>query len=534
MSRFFAWAIGVRRVCACVAALLLAGASIGVHAEKAVRRSATGEPQTLDPQLWVYGQDGNIAQDLFQGLTTLDAQARVVPGAAQSWTVSEDGRTYTYRVREGLRWSDGRPLTSADFLYSFQRLFDPRTASPSASILFMIRNARAVASGKLSLEALGLRAPGAQAIVIELEHPAPHFNELIVHRAFPVPKHVIERHGREWTRPGRIVSNGAFVLAEWRPNAYVKLVKNAHFHEAASVALDAIYHVPVEDPNAALTRFRAGELDVIVQLPSERIAELRREYGAQLRLVRQVGLEYLAFNTRRPPFGDVRVRRALSMAIDRSVLTGKILQAGEPEAFCLVPKGVLHYPRRGCADFAALGQTERIAQARRLLTAAGFGTARPLTLAISYSSGGANRRLAVAIGAMWQAIGVKVSHRAADMKAHQQAVQQGDFDVARASWYAEARDPATFLELVHARSGAINVSGYRNGEFDRLFEAAERSADLALRAELLRQAEALAMRDQPIAPLYGYVSRRLVSSRIEGWIDNPRGVHLDRYLRLAR
>jgi oligopeptide transport system substrate-binding protein len=506
---------------------------VATAAENALRRSSTGEPQTLDPQLWVYGQDGNLAQDMFQGLTTLDAAAQTVPGQAASWTVSADGRVYRFTLHRGLRWSDGAALTSADFVYSLRRMFDPATASPSAALLYVIRNAREVNTGRLPISALGISAPDSATVVIELSHPAPYLLELLVHRAFPVPRHVIEKHGRDWTRAGRLVSNGAFTLGEWRPGQHVRLVRNPRFHAAEQVKLDAVYHIPIEDPKVAVTRYRAGELDVVVTLPSEMIDALRRDFGRQLRLVQQIGLEYLAFNTQRAPLNDPRVRRALSMSIDRDLLGAKVLRAGELAAYCIVPPGVVGYPMRGCADFGQWTQARRGAEARRLLDAAGIGPANPLTLRMRYNNTDTQRRLSLALAAMWQTLGVRTVLLSGDMKAHQQALAQGDFDVARASWYAEDRDAASFLRLLDSRVPGLNVSRYRDAEFDRQLDLADESVDPVRRAAAMRGAEARAMESQPIAPLYWYVSRRLISPSVRGWVDNPRGVHLNRYLSLA-
>ena len=527
----------LRRTLRCVALAWLLAIALplvtATAAENALRRSSTGEPQTLDPQLWVYGQDGNLAQDMFQGLTTLDAAARTVPGQAASWKISDDGLTYRFSLRRGLRWSDGAPLTSADFVYSLHRMFDPATASPSAALLYVIRNAREVNTGKLPVSALGVNAPDATTVVIELAHPAPYLLELLVHRAFPVPRHVVEKYGREWTRAGRLVSNGAFTLGEWRPGQHVRLVRNPLFHDAAQVKLDAVYHIPIEDPKAAVTRYRAGELDVVVTLPSELIDDLRRDFGRQLHLVQQIGLEYLAFNTSRPPLDDARVRRALSMVIDRDLLGAKVLRAGEPAAYCLVPPGVVGYPARGCADFGNWNQARRRAEAKRLLVEAGVGPARPLTLRMRYNNTETQKRLSLALAAMWQSLGVRTELLTGDMKAHQQALAQGDFDVARAAWYAEDRDAASFLRLLDSRATGLNLSRFKDAPFDRSLDLADATADPVRRAATMRDAEARAMAAQPVAPLYWYVSRRLISPRVQGWVDNPRGVHLNRYLSLT-
>lgn len=521
-------------------AALPAGLGVAVAApvasagpERSLRRSSTGEPSTLDPQLWTFGQDGNLAQDMFQGLTTVDAVAQPVPGQAESWTISPDGLRYTFRLRKGLVWSDGVPIDSGTFLWSLRRLFDPRTAAPSASLLYVIRNAREVNTGALSPAQLGVTAPDPRTLVIELIHPAPYLLDLLVHRAFPVPRHLLERYGRDWTRPEHMVSNGAFVFGEWRPGSHVKLLRNPRFHEASQVQLDALYYVLVEDPGAALRRYRAGELDIIVSIPSEQLATVRRDFGSQLHLLQQIGLEYLAFNTRRGPTADVRVRRALSMAVERDTLSKRLLQAGELAAYCVVPPGVANYPNPECADFGSWPAPRRLAEARRLLAAAGYGPGKALELRLRYSNSETQRRLALAIAAMWQPLGVRTTLLTADLKAHQQALQQGDFDVARASWYAEDRDPASFLGLLDSRAGTLNLSGFADPAYDALLDRGAASADLGLRAGLLAEAERRAMQAQPISPLYYYVARRLISPRVRGWVDNPRGVHLDRYLSVA-
>lgn len=501
-----------------------------VFAEQVVRRSSTGEPQSLDPQIWTYGQDGNIAQDLFQGLTTLDPLANTVPGQAESWTVSSDGRQYRFRLRENLVWSDGKALTSADFLWSFRRLFDPKTASPAVSLLYVIQNGREVNTGQMPLSALGVSAPDARTFVIELIHPAPYLLDLLVHRAFPVPRHVVEKYGREWTRPEHIVSNGAFLLDEWRPGSHVRLKKNPRFYAAHTVALDAIYHIPVEDPARGVVRYRAGELDVLVTLPSEQIDVLRQDFGRQLRLRQQIGLEYLAFNTRQGATADPRVRRALSMAIDRQRIVERITRAGEPAAYCLVPEGVQHYPERGCADFESWPMTQRLNEARRLLKEAGYGRGNALIVRFRVNNSDTQRRIALAVSAMWQPLGVRTQLIGADLKSHQQALQQGDFDVARGVWYGEDRDAISFLRLLDARSPRLNISGFDDAQYRQLLDRADLSVDLGTRAGILREAEQLAMQAQPIAPIHVYVSRRLISPRVKGWEDNPRGLHLNRYL----
>jgi oligopeptide transport system substrate-binding protein len=227
------------------------------------------------------------------------------------------------------------------------------------------------------------------------------------------------------------------------------------------------------------------------------------------------------------------VRRALSMAIDRDLIVARITRAGEPPAWCMVPLGVVNYPQRGCADFAGQPQAQRVAEARRLLGAAGYGPSKPLVLRFRVNNSDTQRKIALAIISMWQPLGVRVELIGTEMKAHQQAVAQGDFDVARGAWYGEDRDALSFLRLLDARAPALNISGYSNVEYQRLLDAADATADLVARASFLQRAEALAMREQPVAPVHVYVSRRLVSPRVQGWVDNPRGLHLNRYLSIS-
>ena len=286
-------------------------------AENAIRRAGTGDPSTLDPHLWLDGWEGNIVQELFQGLTALDAAANVIPGAAESWTLSDDGKTYVFVLREGLTWSDAAPLTAQDFVYSFRRIVDPETASPMALYLFDIVNARDVNRGQLPLEQLGVKALDDRQVQIELERPVPYFPELIVHRGKPVPRHVVEKLGREWTRPGNMVSNDAFMLDSWTVQGPVKLIKNPNFYDAENVKLDAVYHIPIEDLRSGLNRFRAGEIDILPTFAPGELPWVQKNLPDALHLVPVLGLHYYVFNTEVAP---VR-RRACSsrpLARDRS------------------------------------------------------------------------------------------------------------------------------------------------------------------------------------------------------------------------
>ena len=301
---------------ALVATITAMPATAAEDPPQTLRRSGIGDPATLDPHLWVDGWEGNIVQDLFVGLTTLDAAVNVVPGAAESWTLSDDGRTYTFLLREGMTWSDGEPLTAEDFVFSFRRIMDPQTASPSAALLYDIKNGKAVNTGEAPVETLAVRALDPRRVEIELNEPTPYFPEIIVHRGLPAPRHAIAKHGRSWARPGTFVSNGAYVLDEWIPQVHVRLARNPRFFAADAVRLEVIYHMPAEDLDTGFRQYRAGEIDILSVIPPNRLDWARENLGDELHLTSIIGLDYYVFNVKRPPFDDVRVRRALSMAVE--------------------------------------------------------------------------------------------------------------------------------------------------------------------------------------------------------------------------
>lgn len=520
------------------AALLLASFALAmmpgvtVASGKVLVRAGTQDPATLDPHRFALPGEVQIVSDLFLGLLTLDAEAKPVAGAAESWTVTPDGLTWEFRLRDGLTWSDGRPLTAADFEWSFRRMLDPATAFPFAARLYAIRHARDVSAGRRPAAELGVKALEPRRLRVELEHPAPYFPEVLASYSSPAPRHLVETRPGDWFRPGVMVSNGPFLLEEWVPNSHVRLRKNPRFYDAARVSLDGVVHVHPGDAASALRRFRAGELHVVLVVPPDQLDWARQNLPNELQLSPGFGLEHIAFNVRRAPFDDARVRRAVSLAVDREALTKHVTRAGETPAFGLVPPGASNYPRPARADFAATAQAERVRQARALLAEAGYGPAKPLRFTLTYGSGDVNRRVAVALASMWQAAGIRAELKALELKALVGEVGRGEFDAVRFQWLAGTTDPVSFLERLESGAGAMNQSGWGVPRYDALVREAERTADLGRRAALLTQAEALALAEHPVAPLYYYAGRRVVSQQVTGWRENVRGVHLSRWLGL--
>ena len=300
--------------------LVLCG-PLGAVDEIAIHRGNSAEPDTLDPQLALTWQDWNIVTDLFVGLTTQDAAGNTIPGVAESWSQTDDGLTYRFRLRRGLRWSDGEPLQAKDFVFSLRRLLTPATAASRITEFYGIQNGEAINTGQLAAETLGVTALDELTLEIKLSWPIPHLPDLLAWApAAPVPAHVIEKHGNGWTQAGVAVSNGPYRLAEWSPYEYVKLVRNPYFFDNANVEIDAVSYYPSDDGATALKRFRAGEFDVSYGISPSQLRLARRVFPESMIMFPRPVTMYWVFNLQRPPFDDLRVREALSMAIDRDAL----------------------------------------------------------------------------------------------------------------------------------------------------------------------------------------------------------------------
>ena len=483
-----------------------------------------GEPLTLDPHRYNLNLEEKILADLFEGLTAHDADGRVVPGAAKSWNVSEDGLTWTFQLREDARWSDGVSVTASDFVFSFRRLLDPSTAASLAYFLYAIDGAASVNAGEKPLEELAVRALGTHVLEIRLLEPFPFFAERLIYpTGYPVPKHVVEELGDDWVKPGNMVTNGAFVLSEWQPQGFVRAEKNPHFRDAANVRLDAVTYYPTADRNAAYNRYRNGELDIIGDFPPGEIGWLEREMADHIHLSPLLSIMYLVFNVTEPPFDDPRVRRALALAIDREILTGRVLESGEVPSASFVPPMVANYS----SAVAPRGVDQE--GARRLLAEAGYGNDTPLRVTLRYIAGADSKKVQVAIAAMWKAIGVETALHHAELNAHFAELRQGNFEVAQAGWFGE-NNPEHYLELLMSTTGDVNYGRFANAEVDDLMAEAKRTADLDERLSLLRQAEVAALDLDPVVPLYAVTIRSLVNPRITGWRTNAKNVHPARYL----
>ncbi|HXC55041.1 MAG TPA: peptide ABC transporter substrate-binding protein [Rhizomicrobium sp.] len=497
-------------------------------------RGNSAEPDTIDPHKASGNWENNIIGDLFMGLMTDAPDAGAIPGAAESFSASADGLTYTFKLRAH-SWSDGKPVTADDFVYSFRRMANPKTAAQYVSILYPMKNMQEAASGRASPDAVGARALDARTLELSFNYQVPYIRELLTHyTTFAVPRHVVEKYGEDWTRAEHIVGNGPYVLKEWLSNDHIRLKKNARFYDAANVAIENVYFYPTQDSSAALKRFRAGEFDLVTDsVPPQQITWLERYFPNELKLAPYILSQYLQFNLHRRPFDDLRVRQALSLAIDREIIVAKVTRAGEQPAYALIPPGMPNY-QGGLLGFHSEAMAQRMARARALLAAAGHGPGNPVTFDLNTSNATESRIVSVALQGMWADIGVQARLAPYDSQIHYNMLRKRDFDVTWAGWIADFRDPKNYLTLFQTATTDLNYGGYSNPAFDALVDRSDNERDPAARAILLRQAEQMLLDDVAVAPGYFAVTRNLVSPQVKGFVGNNVNVHRTRYLSLDR
>jgi oligopeptide transport system substrate-binding protein len=499
-----------------------------------LRRGNGPEPDTLDPQLARTDAAFNILRDLFEGLTAIGPDGAAVPAAAESWTISPDGLEYRFTLREGLRWSNGDPLKAADYVTGMRRLVDPKTASPYAQFIDPVENAAAITRGEKQPGELGVAAPDDRTVVIRLAAPAPYLLGLLAQPGtFPVHSPSLAKNGAEYARPGKLLSNGAFVLQDWVIGSHVVARRNASYWNDAATKIERVHYVHIADAGAELRQYRAGQLDFTYVVPQPQFKWIKENLGPELHLAPQLSVYYYGFNLTRPPFKDnPALRRALSLAIDRDKLVTAVTGVGEAPAYGWVPHGVWNYTSQQF-DYADKPYAERVAEARKLYALAGYSAERPLRIELRYNSGDVHNRLAVAVASMWkEALGVETTLYAEEFRALLQSIQaRKDTQVFRSSWVGDFNDAYSFAQLLQTGFG-INLTGYSNPLYDTLLADARLQADPAKRRALLEAAERLMLADHPVLPLYFYVNKHLVKPWVRGWSDNVMNVIYSKDLRL--
>ena len=501
----------------------------GAQPPRTLERGNGPEPDSLDPQRAQGLSAQQVLRDLFEGLVRDDADGKLVPAAAERFEISADGLVYHFYLRPGASFADGSSLTAADFVYSFERALDPLTTAPYAAVLTPILGAPERLAGK-GKSALGVRAISPNLLEIRLSAARSDFlRRLAMPIAMPLKRSAIEQHGTAFTRAGRLVGNGAYRLAEWTPQSTLLLERNAHYRNAAAVAIERVrYHV-TEDASQELKRYASGELHLTESLPPGQAERLRAQYPHELVIAPAFASFFLGYNLRHPLLrGAPELREALSLAIDREILVRYITGNGERAAYEIVPKAT------GAAgaqlSWADWTPVRRHARARELYAGAGYGHDQPLQIELRYNTSLVNRRLALAIASMWkEVLGVDTRLRNEDWKVFVQNRRAGIVtQVFRAGWFADYADPLNFLEPF-ASAHALNASAYADPDFDTALSTAAGSRG-AERERALQTAEQRLLDAHALIPLYHYTTKHLVSRSVCGYRAHPLDHHPSEFL----
>lgn len=524
-----------------VASLLLAGCGQREKAVEAGVRTATlligngAEPEDLDPQITTGIPEFKIQTALFEPLVSADPDTlEPIPAAAESWEVSPDGTVYTFRLRDGARWSNGDPVTAADWVYSFRRVLTPNLGNTYLNMFRAIRGAEDYRIGRITdFKRVGIAAIDEVTLRIELDYPVPYFLSMLVHGTyFPVHPPTIEAHGSigqrggRWTLPGRLVSNGPFFLTDWRPNEVVRVEANPWYWDRETVALNAIEFIPNDSIDSEERSFRAGQLHVTNSVPLVKIPVYRNSGSEEFRSDPYLGIYYYIFNVEKPPFDDARVRRALSLAVDRQLLVQKVTGGGEDPAYSFFPPLSVHYE----SDVLLV---EDVARARELLSEAGFpgGEGFP-KFELLYNTSESHRMIAETIQQMWRVnLGIDAQLFNQEWKVYLDSRDVGDFEVARAGWVPQFDDVSIFADLL-LPDNPNNSSRWKNEAYAKLVHQADRELDPAERERLYQQSEAILLADMPVMPLYFYRRNYLVRPEVHGWARNAVDHHPFKEVRL--
>jgi len=483
----------------CLFCLLTVFSTVLLAEPPTLNRGNGGEPDSLNIHQAQGLNSQNLLMDVYEGLMTFDAHGQVVSGVAISHQVSADQLSWQFKLNPQARWSDGQSLTSADFLYAWQQAIDPLTAAPYRQLFDNL-----ITEGQLNVQ-----APSAHELHLTLNHPdSSLLNQMVLPVFYPLPAH----------QPSERVSNGAYVIHDWRIQQYIELKKNPHYHAAQSVYFERVKYWVTENQNSELLRFRAGELDITETIPDNQIDWIRQHLADELRLAPYYGTFFLGLNLDDTQLSDLRLRQALNLAIDRQILVDKVLKSGQLPAAGIIPRD----PEHGQSLYDPQ-------QAKSLLSQSSF---RPQTdqLEITYNNSDNQKKVALAVAAMWrQHLGIRSRLKSQEWKVFVNTRRGPLKQVFRSGWIADYHDPMDFLRLFHSAS-PFNFYGFKDAQYDELLSQLTLTQHQAQRHSLIDQAEGILAEQLPVIPLYHYVSRHLVSTDISGFHNNPMDKHLSRYL----
>ncbi|MEI7368839.1 MULTISPECIES: oligopeptide ABC transporter substrate-binding protein OppA [Pectobacterium] len=481
-------------------------------------RNNGAEVSSLDPHKIEGVPESNVSRDLLEGLVISDVNGKTVPGVAESWD-NKDFKVWTFHLRKDAKWSDGSPVTAQDFVYSWQRLADPKTASPYASYLQYghLLNIDDIIAGKKSPDTLGVKALDDHTFEVTLSEAVPYFYKLPVYAAMsPVNKTAIEKFGDKWTQPQNWVGNGAYKLKEWVVNEKLVLERNPQYWDNAHTVINKVTYLPISSEVTDVNRYRSGEIDMTYnQLPIELFQKLKKEIPDEVKVNPYLCTYYYEINNQKPPFNDVRVRDALRMGLNQDILTNKVKNQGDIPAYGFVPPYIDGFKAQ-TPEWFTWSQEKRNEEAKKLLAEAGYTAQKPLTLNLLYNTSDLHKKIAIAAASIWkQNIGVDVKLENQEWKTFLSSRHQGSYDIARGGWCADYNEPSTFLNSMLSDSSS-NTAHYKSKEFDALVAKSLQVKTDEERADVYQQAEALLNKDAVIAPVYYYANTRLVKPYVGG------------------
>ena len=494
-------------------------AGVQLAEKQTLVRNNGAEVQSLDPHKIEGVPESNVNRDLFEGLLVTDVDGHPAPGVAEKWD-NKDFKVWTFHLRKDAKWSDGTPVTAEDFVYSWQRLADPNTASPYASYLQYghIANIDDIITGKKPVTDLGVQAIDANTFEVTLSEPVPYFYKLLVHPSVsPVPKSAVEKFGEKWTQPANIVTNGAYKLKDWVVNERMVLERNPQYWDNAKTVINQVTYLPISSEVTDVNRYRSGEIDMTYNnMPIELFQKLKKEIPKEVHVDPYLCTYYYEINNQKAPFTDVRVRTALKLALDRDIIVNKVKNQGDLPAYSYTPPYTdgmkLVEP-----EWFKWSQEKRNEEAKKLLAEAGYTADKPLTFSLLYNTSDLHKKLAIAVASIWKKnLGVNVKLENQEWKTFLDTRHQGTFDVARAGWCADYNEPTSFLNTMLSDS-SNNTAHYKSPAFDKLIGDTLKVADDAQRADLYAKSEQQLDKDSAIVPVYYYVNARLVKPWVGGY-----------------
>lgn len=489
-------------------------------------RNNGSEPSSLDPHKVESDVENNIISDLFEGLVSVSPTGEIEPRLAEKWE-NKDNTVWTFHLRPGVTWSDGTAITAQDIVWSWQRLVSPLTASPYASYPgnMHIVNGAEIAQGKKAPETLGVKALDDATLVVTLTQPNAAFLAMLAHPSLvPLDKVLISRYGDKWTKPEHMVTSGPYKLSQWVVNERIVAERNPRYWDNAHTVINKVTYLPISSETADVNRYKAGEIDIVYTVPINQFAQLKKTMGDQLDVSLQLATYYYEFNTTRPPFNDPRVRRALNMALDKDIIAEKVLGQGQRPAWLISQPDIggveLHNP-----EYASWPRDKRIAEAKKLLSEAGYNESHPLVFNLLYNTSESHQRIAIAASSMWKKnLGVEAKLQNQEWKTMLDTMHTHNFDAVRYAWIADYDDAATFLN--NFRTGdSENTSQYSNPAYDEALRNAAKASDTMTRGKFYQQAEDLLGQDVPAIPVYHYVRTHLVKPWVGGFTPDKLGYY---------